>query len=193
MLHGLSSTTSKRTNKELSRSLPVLSNEVFVLVFLILKKGEGQRICFFSWIGCPSRRKLVLHASPFPLKYDPPASRYDTFPRATQSPCSMIHLLWRTTHFPVRPSFLEACSICLEARHISISAIQLTDNHLQSEQRLPLLCLDDFLFSYPTVVASIKWMKSVITEFFWYILCLLFQCSFCSLECINKVFSLTLR
>ena len=93
MLHGLSSTTSKRTNKELSRSLPVLSNEVFVLVFLILKKGEGQRICFFSWIGCLSRRKLVLHASPFPLKYDPPASRYDTFPRATQSPCSMIHLL----------------------------------------------------------------------------------------------------
>ena len=138
--HGLSSTTSKRTNKELSRSLPVLSNEVFVLVFLILKKGEGQRICFFSWIGCPSRRKLVLHASPFPLKYDPPASRYDTFPRTTQSPCSIIHLLWRTTHFPVRPSFLEACSICLEARHISISAIQLTDNHLQSEQRLPLLC-----------------------------------------------------
>ena len=31
--------------------------------------------------------------------------------------------------------------------------------------------LDYFFLSYPTVVASIKWMKNVITEFFWYILC----------------------
>ena len=79
------------------RSLFVLSNEVFFLVFL--EKGEGQRIYFSSWIGCPSRRKLVLHVSPFPMKDDPSALKYDTFPRTTQFPSSTFHLPSGTPHF----------------------------------------------------------------------------------------------
>ena len=81
-------TTNKRTNKRPGRPLSALSNEVFLLVFL----EKGEVTCFSCCIGCPSRRKLVLHVSPFPLKYDPSALRYDTFPRTTQFPCSTFHL-----------------------------------------------------------------------------------------------------